>query len=190
MAEDAEHVIAEGRARATEYGRRFSVIKVAVHGIAFCSQKEIIYDCDVLKTLEGDEISSGTRIQIHQDPFKGINYQSDEDMKSFRSYLESEECDPALREKLKGINVFYNSYKSPLKAGHTYLLFVSSFEVYNDTFYIMMDSFDYAETVNKPVIEGHLARYSDYLDNEVYCQEQETIDRYNEIKRELFSMYS
>lgn len=188
--EDIESIVDQNRQFATDSSRRMSVMKVAVRNVAFIGQMEILYDCEVLEIFEGDEISTGTNIQIHQDPGRAINYQTYEDHNDFLQFCESEGYNPAWIEAAKDVNVFYYNSKSPLKADHTYLLFVSCFELGQETHYILADSYDYAETISKPVVEGCLAKYSDYPDNEVYCPTQEAVDRYNEMKTKMLKKYS
>lgn len=188
--EDIESIIDQNRKFATGSSRRMSVMKVAVRNVAFIGQMEILYDCEVLETFEGDKISTGTNIQIHQDPLRAISYQSYENYKDFLKSCESEGYNPAWIESAKDVNVFYNNIKSPLRAEHTYLLFVSCFELDQKTHYVLADSYDYANTINKPVVEGRLAKYSDYLDNEVYCLTQEAVDHYTENKKAMLKKYS
>lgn len=188
--EDIESIIDQNREFATDSSRRMSVMKVVVRNVAFIGQMEILYDCEVLDTFEGDEIRTGTNIQIHQDPLRAISYQPYEDYKDFLKSRESEGYNPAWIEAAKDVNVFYNNIKSPLRAEHTYLLFVSCFELDQETHYVLADSYDYAKTINKPVMEGCLAKYSDYPDNEVYCPTQEAVDRYNEKKKAILKKYS
>ena len=154
------------------------------------TEYKMTYAPEVLETFEGDEISTGTNIQIHQDPLRAISYQPYEDYMDFLKICESEGYNPAWIEAAKDVNLFYNNIKSPLRAEHTYLLFVSCFELDQETHYVLADSYDYAKTISKPVVEGRLAKYSDYPDNEVYCPTQEAVDRYNEKKKAMLEKYS
>lgn len=92
-----------------------------------------------------------------------------------------------------------NSYYYPtfnlMKENHQYLIFIGKINVNNEAFYKISGGFtpyfDLAEVENKIISEDEntLLKYSDYYDNEVFPDSQQTDEKYQKLKDSVFEHY-